>query len=431
MAIMGFIIVVAGKVYSDSTGMRIRTQSMTKATESVNATAAILKEDIGRMGVKQWKDENNVFTVNEEVYIDLINNDTSSFILDRSEVYDELTFKTMDFNLDGTFLAVREIKYRVNDENELVRECETLEGDPGTECPESTLIVANVETFSLNPSIPGVRPENGDLDASITAATELVNFGFSSDDNGFALIKRPPGGDVLDIVAEPKSSDNKIITLTGFTKNPTSQDATFAQIFLAEPLGTECLEFEFLPGETYAIDFDLMPSPPPSGSPPGFCHICLFQAGEDHIALGLRRKGEWDEPLGVPDFVVLSPSPIQSDNPDDFPRTRHQKFSVPEKIEDACVSLKFAFYSRMVSGGKLEISNFKVYSQTNEVYHFATGDDALTYNPGITPNTDITFKKMVKAFELDLGIKIKNEVAKAKVVIPVPNNGVFAESTNP
>ena len=463
MAILGFVIVVAGRVFSDSTGMRIRTQNMTKATETANAAAALLKEDIGRMGVKLWKDvgvNNAVFTVNKNVYrkLDAPNADTSSFVLERAEPaepgnpsgkFDELVFNTMDFNPDGTFLAVREIRYRVNEIYELVRQCKTIDGAPDLECPEgnsgnewdgilTTVIAANAETFSLNPSIPGVRPQDGTLDASIAAANESpILFSSVADPAGFTFIPRETGNNVLGGLDVRPTSPNKVV-LSGFKKNDAPEDVKFSQVFLAKQGAGECEEFSFFPGETYVIDFDLPPIPPPAASSASeeFCRMCLFQPGIDHIALGLRNKGNPDEALmqRVPDFVVFPP-PIQStDNA--IPHIRHQEFSVPIDASGdpyipltACISLTFAFYSPMVSAGKLEFSNFAVFRKTDEVYHFATEENAYAYNPGITSNANIALKAKVKAFELELSVKIKDEIAKAKIVIPVPSNGVFARST--
>ena len=445
MAIMGFIIVVAGKVFSDSTGMRVRTQSMTKATEVVNATVALLREDLGRMGAKEWKvADQSEFRVDENVYRNLsaIGGDTSSFVLTRSasgEKLDAISFNTMDFSSNGELLAVREISYSVNANKELERRCRTLgNGTESGECPSGsqssqwpdepkTIMAANVEKFSLNPSIPGIRPANGSLSSSIDAANALPTL-FPLPANNSASFAFVPSDNIL------SGNNTNWITLSGFKGNeqnplnPTPPN--FDMVFLAEPNSGSCKDFSFVSGETYAIQFDLhYPA-----SDDDFCRMCIFQPGEDHIAIGLRKHSDLDETFeGVPDFTVFPPqTPTDIGN---VPTLRYQEFSIPVNKDsdgnpvistlNACISVTFAFYSPWVKNGRLTFSNFKVFRKTNEIYHFAADPDNYLYNP----ETHGTNKADVKAFELELSINIRGETTSSKSIVPVPNNGVFVEGS--
>jgi len=74
MAIMGFIIIVAGRVFSDSTKMRVRSQSMLASSEEAGRVSALIKEDVSQMGAKSWKEVSNGvtnFKVAQTVYNDI------------------------------------------------------------------------------------------------------------------------------------------------------------------------------------------------------------------------------------------------------------------------------------------------------------------------------------------------------------------------
>ena len=446
MAIMGFIIVVAGKVFSDATGMRVRTQNMTKATETVNAAAKFLKEDLSRMGAKEYKrNSDSKFFVVEKVYRSLngSDGDTSSFELTRANngEYDEIVFNVMDFKNDaatsmGEFDAVREIRYSVNDKN-LIRQCRTIEGSPNADCPDSegswdgvepkVVIAANVTTFSLNPSIPGIPRE--DLATSIQFAKVPV-IQMDSVEN-FSFESRTVGEDVVQVNPKSAANTSTSISLDGFASNDYGSKK-YSQVLLAnKTIPAAARPFKFVPGETYAVRFDLYY--PQAGN--DYCRMCMFQPGEDHIALGLRNTNftELGDDRKIPDFTVYPPQ-IQTGG---TLNSRNFEFSIPKKSEtdttsiEACISITFAFYSIYANSGTLIFDRFKVYRKTDKVYHFATGNDAYTYNPSVNPagTTSIRDKAQVKAFELELSVDIKGEAANVKTVIPVPSNGVFAESS--
>ncbi len=108
MAIMGFIIVVAGKVFSDATGMRVRSQNMLASSEEIGNLSAIIKEDISQMGAKVLgvsSASNYKFEVREKVYISTTGTgDSSSYMLWHSprgdvkkDSLDSLIFRKIDY----------------------------------------------------------------------------------------------------------------------------------------------------------------------------------------------------------------------------------------------------------------------------------------------------------------------------------------------
>ena len=46
IAIVGIVVIVAGQAYSNSTKMRVRTQSMIKASEVAENVATLFKQDV-------------------------------------------------------------------------------------------------------------------------------------------------------------------------------------------------------------------------------------------------------------------------------------------------------------------------------------------------------------------------------------------------
>ena len=76
IGIVGIVVIVAGQAFSNSTKMRVRTQSMLKASEVAENVATLIKEDVAQMGAKSAIDPTastasaDAFTLKEKVYID-------------------------------------------------------------------------------------------------------------------------------------------------------------------------------------------------------------------------------------------------------------------------------------------------------------------------------------------------------------------------
>jgi type II secretory pathway pseudopilin PulG len=464
MAILGFIIVVAGRAYSDSVNMRVRTQNMTKSTAELNAVVSAFQEDMLRMGAKEWKEDGNRnFDVDPRVYMQYTTSpvtpnpngldDSSSYNLARNKgsnlavapahAFDSVTFRTIDYTTDGTMQGVREISWAVrraqtaDTMGTLTRYCTTLAGDASAECPNSSAsgvaMTQNVKKFSLTPSIPGIEGNSASpemLFPSSSSGANAKDFSFvqckTSCPTGMEQLSLPGAGSSLVLSDIYKNS-----TLDGTVPSASS----YNQVFVATPADvgkdwTDCQAFSFERGVTYAIDFDMPYYMPPSSSS-GICSSCMFQPGVDHMAIGLRLKSDPSKRVdSVPDFLFYPPQ-VKTD----ASILRHQEFSIPIKAGQpavsACVAFTFAFYSQSVRG-PFKFENLKIYRKTNEAYHFLkeTDTDYYTYNPpappALAPTAPDRIKSNVKAFELQMEVDSKGEVSRSKTVIPVPNNGTEA-----
>jgi len=234
MALLGFIIVVAGRVFSDSTVMRVRSQNMIANAEQIGKLSALLNEDVSQMGTKvAWgdKDENGNYdvSVEKQVYIDpdAINQDYSSYkLFHRSAVtdsLDSLVFRKVSFDIEGKSLGVREISWYVARDSSIYRKCTFITGEKNVDlsCPaDSVLMGTNIEKFYLTPSAPGVPPK----EESSTPEDTLFGRDISA---GFSLSVRTDKG----ALTADGGSGKKEVTLSGFAGNDINE-AFFNQFYL-------------------------------------------------------------------------------------------------------------------------------------------------------------------------------------------------------
>ncbi len=406
MAIMSFIIIVAGRAFSDSTSMRVRTQNMTKATEEVNKVAAILKEDISQLGAKSWKVNNTTdnFLIAEKVYYNLTATpqpDSSSYNLDKSNAnFHKLIFHKIHYKDDGTCSAVLKITWEVKPDSSLWRRCEQLDDTKcpksasisKDECPDSLAMATGVEKFTLlesTPVIPNILfPKAGE--------------------STFKLIDRGNQNQVKQLSSPGISSDNKI---SGFVNNSAGQK-NLNQILVgaSNTSPNACHKFNFKKDTVYAIQFRT-PISKNNGVPDD---MAFFQPGKDHIAVGLAKYTDLDSVFKR--FMFWPPQTSDSDA-----ENHYMEFSVPAS-QDICIAFEFSFYNpSKASNGTLKIEDFKVMQKNDKAYNFTN----TNYTP---PTAD---KKNVKAFKLNLKVKRgkEKEVGSVEMVIPTPNNGIEATAT--
>ncbi|MDR1812997.1 MAG: type II secretion system GspH family protein, partial [Candidatus Fibromonas sp.] len=355
MIILGFIIVVAGRVFSDSTGMRIRTQNMTKATEEVNKVAELIKEDMSQMGVKAWGEKvssgETVFDKMEKAYWDLPAEDLSSFSLGN----DNILFKKISYDENnGKYIGTRLISWALTADGILRRRCVTI--DP-TSTPSTPSPASNDPEIGLCPSGSASSIENADgvimatnvrtfkLVPSLNNSSSL-HFGGPPDASGnatFGLLSRHGAGsnDYKEtIISQPIN----IATLSGFERNDDPNGQKRNQVFVTDknPTSgtnyTSCKKFTFEKGETYAVKFKT-PINIGTNSPDSL--MTLFQPSLDHIAVGLRKSddGKMIDELKT-DFMFYPPQENDAGS-----INQYFEFSVPEKVSNACVAFTFAFYS--------------------------------------------------------------------------------------
>jgi type II secretory pathway pseudopilin PulG len=402
MAIMGFIIVVAGRVFSDSAGMRVRSQNMLASAEEAGRISALLKEDISQMGAKGWgvsSASGQAFDSETSVHINY-NTDLSSFDLETSSSsFHKLMFKKAHYDANGICRAVKTIEWYVKADSSLYRKCTPTQTskcsgtfDAAAECPPDEIEMArNVSEFRFLPSKPGTE---GYSAASSNADTLFPASATAS--KSFALVLSNAG-----------TVPSEEVVLGSFSSG-------VAANYYFSATGTSCSSFAFKADEEYAIEFDLLNKVSDGACITGaatcdddkkYNKMAMFQPGRDHLSVGLRKNN--DPILNVPDFLLYPP---QDGNATAI--KRHFSFSVPESME-ACIGITAAFYSE-AADGHLYFRNFKVYRKTDKVYHFPSSASALT----------TAEKAAVKAFELTLGINKRGEINRVITVIPVPNNGV-------
>jgi len=473
MAILGFIVVVAGQVFSDSTVMRIRSQNMLRVSEEVGRVANIIREDVSQMGAKTWGENGTVYIIKSdkpEVYIHSA--DSSSFMLYKNVVtsaadndieFDSLMFRTISFGQDGEFLAVREITWATNAAGELRRYCKTLNGtdEDGETCPsdraEPVLIAENVKKFSFFPSAPGKMPNTiVNTQADIKRDT-IFPLATGLNPENFALLTRvDPTKNLEDI---DLTNSGKESTTSFLANNETSYDVPKSsdssnEVYLTEYTNTsndytECLLIPMRAGETYVVEFNMLF--PDNGSTADQKQndslSSQFVPGVDHIAVGLRTNEGNPIPAISPDVLLYAPQAGEANN-----KPRYAEFTANDKFDEnlkVCTMLTFSFYSPTARKGKLVFRDFKVYKKQTGTYHFVKEEN--NYDEGfakeyaaVPSNTPakLSQKRNVKAFELLLEIDRNGEVAgtysKGSVgtkgnsdfkgptgmAIPVPNNGV-------
>ncbi|MCL2206752.1 MAG: prepilin-type N-terminal cleavage/methylation domain-containing protein [Fibromonadales bacterium] len=406
MAILGFIIVVAGRVFGDSAIMRVRSQNMLKSAEVIGSVSKLLKEDISQMGVKAWGlSSASSLNVRDKVYWDANASDYSSYVLykaPQSENFDSLVFKKAEFNEAGNFLGVRKVAYWVENSN-LYRSCSTIDGNADSICPENgsqILIATNVRKFVLTPSRPGTLNSEDTL---------FAPFMFPN----YCFAKRTSGTDVSENINVAGNGSTEI-AVTGFSAQNNKNQKYFNQIYLVQDAVTaweNCIGMDFDKDDTYAVEFKMPPLTALDNDRDSASTQLL--PGKDHIAVGIRNKSG-NLPPGAPSDVLFYP-PQSSDAAE---VKRYAEFAISRDIKNACLAITFAFYSPKASRGKLRFKEFSVYRKADEAFHFPK--NVADYGP----------KEKVKAFELAMEVEFNGEASSANSVITTPNNGIRAVASS-
>ena len=118
IALLGGIVLIAGQAFSDSTKMRMRTQSMLQASETAEKVAAIFKADVAQTGAKTAMEAgasesgaeygNKFSNIYTNVYMDpnSENKDSSSFSVVTKNGFDSLTIRRLRYDESGHYSAV-------------------------------------------------------------------------------------------------------------------------------------------------------------------------------------------------------------------------------------------------------------------------------------------------------------------------------------
>lgn len=448
IAIVGIVVIVAGQAFSNSTKMRVRTQSMLKASEVAENVAALFKQDVAQTGAKSSMEAgttdagNNFGTVHTSVYMDPTNSsssnvDLSSFRILSSSSFSDLTIRRLRYDANGHYQATEEVRWYVEDDK-LKRSCKLLDkksgldiadddpcGDVG-ESPVEAEMAEGIADFVVEAAEPGV-----------TVADEQV---FPAADAGGAFNLFPRTGDMKYVgvttvnAAGEQGKGGTQITISDFFTNYDSNDDTpgildetnqkLNQVFAIKNenlVGTQtwktvCSSYgnlTLLQGQEYEISFSI--DSPNSYAADTKARSLSFVPGVDHLSVGFREITTGDLPRkeGVKlldDFLFFPPLDAENGH-----GKRSMRFSVPQKIENVCLAFTFACYSPLVHQGKITIQNLKLKKVAGTNYVFNDG--------GYDAESHKVEKQNIKALRLKLKISRNGEGGSSEVIVPIPSNG--------
>jgi prepilin-type N-terminal cleavage/methylation domain-containing protein len=418
IALLGVIVIIAGQAFSDSTKMRVRTQSMLQASQIAGNVSFLIKEDFAQIGAKSSQEASDassmdVFSTDHihDVFMnpddaDNDKKDSSSFNITKDQGgpdLDSIAFRRMRYDQNGHYVAVEEITWYVED-NELKRGCQTLSGtEDGSLCPTAhanvITIAEGVQKFTVIPAEPG--------------STELTSHILPSSDTSihkFRLVPRYGDDNLSYTTVEPYEGEANV-ELSGFATNynyesqePVLDGRNANQVFLAPSNGNSgnwkalCKKITLNTNTEYEISFSMGYSSDNSR---------LFCPGRDYMGVGFRYVNDAARPSEISDFMFYPPASAGASE-----GTRKFRFSVKNTVPDVCLAFTFATYSPSAASGKITLSNVTLKKVETANYVFNDGD------------IDIPEKKNVKAMRVNLAINVRGESSILSVNIPIPSNGI-------
>ena len=428
IAILGVIVVVAGKAYSNSTKFRIRTQNMIKANEVAEAIATMFVDDVAQTGAKSYKTAGSASTPDKFeqsplVYMDPNGSvpDSSSFSVVRRNNGDSLVIRRVRYGSNGNYEAVEEVKW-FKRQKSVYRSCQTIDisadATAPDECPTQTPpeveIVTNVDTFVVVPAQPVVIGDGTNSAAAKAIVLPEVNAGAA--EFPFKLVPRYGSGSGTEYIAlasSPTDGGTKQ-ELNGFktnydktahSENPSGKKVE--QVFVArantgltatsgDDWKNICSKVSLDPSTEYEISFKIPYSKDNSR---------LFCPGRDHAAVGFRAL-DGAKVAGLADFLFYPPLNKSE------PQKRAFRFRPQASVKNVCLAFTFASYAPE-EGGRVTIEDLRLRKVESSNYNF----DDLTYDPATTD------KQNVKAFQLRVVANIGGEKGEIIQVAPAPSNG--------
>lgn len=425
VAIVGIVVIVAGQAFSNSTKMRVRTQSMLKASEVAGNVASLFKTDAAQTGAKSSMELGSDFggdvfsSVNDSVYMDPNNadedkRDYSSFSVTTVDNFSDLKMRRMRYDDDGHYVAVEEVNWFV-DGGTLMRSCRTLDGtEDADNCKRGSAadaknraveIATGLTKFVVKPALPGVTSNDNPAqifppcDASGSCAEE------------FRLVSRIGDADYMSTTITP-TDDNKIVELSGFATNynqstntENSSGKKLNQVVAMENADNssatwrdKCTRITLEPKTEYELSFSLADA----GS---FEKMRLFVPGRDQMSVGFRSTKDGSRPNELDDFFFYPPTDESASG------LRAMRFSVPKKLTNLCIAFTFVSYSPLAANGKVTITELRLKKIESSNYKFT--DSAL-------PLKD---KANVKALMLDFSVTRNGEEGVDSLIIRIPSNG--------
>lgn len=427
MAIVGIVVVLAGQVYSNSTKMRVRTQSMLQASTLAENIGQLMKEDISQMGTKSSREDDSHFQIIGDVYTDPDNTDdnlkdSSSFAIELASgcqadcQLKSLTTKRILYSSTGTFSGIETVLWTYDGKN-LTRHCETTNRPDGASanesCPDKdedntpVTIAQNVSSLKIIPAKPSVI-------SSETVSSRDLSFVLPSSNAAikkFRLVPRFGDENFNYLSTDPEEGDTQV-RLTGFITNYNFETEAIEtdgkqanQVFVAESNGLSgswsdlCKQVTLEPEYEYEISFET----PYIGD-----ESRMFCPGRDYAAVGFRNL-DGSSINGLKDFAFYLPTTAQE------PSQKTFKFNISQKTENVCMAFTFASYSPIAAKGSVTISNLSLRKRELSSFNF----DDLSY----AANMKARDKKNIKAFKLLLSVKNNGESGEVSLIIPTPSNG--------
>ena len=429
IAIVGIVVIVAGQAFSNSTKMRVRTQSMLKASEVAENVASLFKQDIAQTGAKSsmeagtTDDGNNFGDVHMSVYMDPLNSssskaDFSSYKISASSNQSDLTVRRLRYNSNGRYAAVEEVRWYVEGKV-LKRSCLTIEGTGDADnCPTGTAVVTDiadgVDLFTVTAGKP---------DVSVGSVQVFPPCSADPCPSDFNLVPRVSDDKYVFFGAGSRTGKSSIRLSQFFTNYVNTDEESVSRVLgetdrrynQAIAIGPETISgsetwmslcqnnggVTLEENMEYELSFSVNSSNKNKSQ--------LFVPGEDHISVGFIDPETGLTPqIGevnlIDDFLFFPPLA------DNGSGKRSVRFSVPATRENICIAFTFACYSPLVAQGEINISGLKLKKIPSSSYKFEG-------------TVDIPDKKNVKALKLDLKIKKNGEAGALALVVPIPSNG--------
>ena len=425
VAIVGIVVIVAGQAFSNSTKMRVRTQSMLKASEVAENVASLFKTDVAQTGAKSSLEAggatggDNFSAVNDSVYMDPGNSDDdkkdySSFSVTTVNNFSDLKMRRMRYDENGYYQAVEEVNWFVED-GTLKRSCRTINGtEDADNCKRGTVaeaknraveIATGLTRFVVKPALPGVT--SNDDPAQVFPPCDAT--GVCAEE--FRLVSRIGEADYMATTITP-TDDNKIVELSGFSTNYDKSNNTENtsgklqnQVVAMENADNsstgwrnQCTKITLLPKTEYELSFSLADA----GT---FEKMRMFVPGRDQMSVGFRSTKDGSRPTELDDFFFYPPTDESASG------LRVMRFSVPKKLTSLCLAFTFVSYSPLAANGKVTITGLRLKKVESSNYKFT--DSAL-------PLKD---KVNVKALMLDFSVTRNGEEGVDSLVIRIPSNG--------
>jgi len=439
IAIVGIVVIVAGQAFSNSTKMRVRTQSMLKASEVAENVAALFKQDVAQTGAKSSMEGggaaggDNFSAVKDSVYMDPYNTndekkDYSSFSVTTSDNFSDLKIRRVRYDENGYFVSVEEVNWFVTN-GRLMRSCRTIDGTEDAEdCKRGTVaetknraveIATGVSRFEVTPATPGVAGNQvaqmfPTCDAAGNCASEFQMIARVGSENAGTDDYR----EFRDF-GIASTQDHKTVTLstfsTNYNKNANEENAAgrlINQAFVVDNSAitssstwkNSCYRFTLQPQTEYEIMFSLADEMGITENK----KARLFVPNRDLMTVGFRYASNGARPVEIEDFMFFPPADENAAG------TRSMRFRVSQKLEKVCLAFSFASYSPIAAEGTVTISDLVLKKVESSNYSFGAVGDAL----------NILDKKNVKAMRMVLNVERNGESGNDTLIVRVPSNGL-------